>query len=679
VLPYASPIEHLDELIGLGLRLLAGRGRPGRPPDDDAIAASIAGMAGRQQASRDHGVALPWSLLVDRLELTATEQMVLALVVALELDGRARRAMRQQTEDPARIWPDVGLLADCVYRSAADRVRMIQELSPTGTLCRYRLLDSVGSQRQVEDAPFAARPLRAARRVLELLHGNVALDHEVAMFAALETEGPGLPELIVPDEAKRQFGELLRAPRARSQPGPVIVLAGHDGSGRIALARATAASAGSPILRIRCGELPADPRELARSGQAILRDALLFDALPVLDGIDELVREGDPSGLDRLRVLDRTVLDAFSGAVVATALPSDRSHARFQRGSVVIEIPMPSEEDRRRAWSRALGPGVESGHCDDAAARYYLSPGMIARAAASARELARARGGDLQNGDVHAGVRSVLDAKLSTLGVRVTWRQRWDDLVLPSEIVDEIREFLGRVRHRKLVYDQWGFARKVAKGLGLSALFSGPPGTGKTMVAGIIADELGLDLYQIDLARIVSKYVGETEKNLSQVFDAAEAGHAILLFDEADSLFAKRTDIKSSIDRYANLEVNYLLQRMETFRGISILTTNNDSAIDDAFRRRLSIRVDFAMPEPDERDRLWRSMLPAEATLSPDVDDNLFSGLANKYVMSGGYIRNATLRAAFLAAEEGGCITPRHLQRAAALEYAAMGKVMNWS
>jgi SpoVK/Ycf46/Vps4 family AAA+-type ATPase len=250
--------------------------------------------------------------------------------------------------------------------------------------------------------------------------------------------------------------------------------------------------------------------------------------------------------------------------------------------------------------------------------------------------------------------------------------------VLPEELVDEVREFIGRVRHRRRVYDEWGFARKVAKGLGLSALFSGPPGTGKTMVAGIIADELGLDLYQIDLARIVSKYVGETEKNLSQVFDAAEAGHAILLFDEADSLFAKRTEVKSSVDRYANLEVNYLLQRMEAFRGITILTTNNDSAIDDAFRRRLSVRIDFPMPDSDERQQLWRSLLPDEAK-APDLDDEAFEKLADRYVMSGGYIRNAVLRAAFLAAEDGGAITTRHLQRAAALEYAAMGKVMNWS
>jgi SpoVK/Ycf46/Vps4 family AAA+-type ATPase len=258
--------------------------------------------------------------------------------------------------------------------------------------------------------------------------------------------------------------------------------------------------------------------------------------------------------------------------------------------------------------------------------------------------------------------------------MRITWRQTWDDLVLPDDAVLEVREFIARIRHRRLVYESWGFGRKVAKGLGLSALFSGPPGTGKTMVAGLIAEELKLDLYQVDLSKVVSKWIGETEKNLAELFDAAEAGHAILLFDEADSLFAKRTEVKSSNDRYANLEVNYLLQRMEAFAGVVILTTNHETSIDEAFRRRLSLRVDFPVPEPEERERLWRTLLPAQAEVSADID---FDGLAHRFEMTGGYIKNAALRAAFLAADEGTAIAMRHLMRAARAEYQAMGKVIS--
>jgi SpoVK/Ycf46/Vps4 family AAA+-type ATPase len=257
---------------------------------------------------------------------------------------------------------------------------------------------------------------------------------------------------------------------------------------------------------------------------------------------------------------------------------------------------------------------------------------------------------------------------------RVDWQQTWEDLVLPDDIIEEIREMIARVEHRRRVLDEWGFARKVGKGVGISALFSGPPGTGKTMVAGLIARELQLDLYQIDASRMVSKWIGETEKNLARLFDAASAGHAVLLFDEADSLFAKRTEVKSSTDRYANLEVNYLLQRMEAFDGITILTTNLETSVDDAFKRRLAFRVAFQLPERDEREQLWRAMLPAEAKVEKNLD---FKALADRYEMSGGYIRNAVIRAAYIAASEGKAIGMNHLQRAAVLEYTAMGKVIH--
>ena len=305
----------------------------------------------------------------------------------------------------------------------------------------------------------------------------------------------------------------------------------------------------------------------------------------------------------------------------------------------------------------------------EAAARYRLTGGQIERAARLAAS--HAPNGDVTSHDVHQGVRDTLDARMAALGTRIEWRQTWDDLVLPDDSVDELVEIIGRVRHRRRVLDEWGFADKVAKGFGVAVLFSGPPGTGKTMAAGLVAQALGLDLYQIDLSRMVSKYVGETEKNLAQVFDAAEAGHCILLFDEADALFSKRTEVKSSVDRYANLEVNYLLQRMESFAGITILTTNFDTAIDEAFRRRLAFRIAFPLPELEERQRLWQAIIPARA-LGRDVD---FRDLATRFEMSGGYIKNAALRAAYLAAEDDTTIAMRHLLRAAAAEYASMGKV----
>jgi SpoVK/Ycf46/Vps4 family AAA+-type ATPase len=421
--------------------------------------------------------------------------------------------------------------------------------------------------------------------------------------------------------------------------------------------------------------LPNDSRELTKLAKGIVREAILFRAVPVFENIDELPGDQEAGRPDRAKVVNRALRD-FLGPVAGTCSTRDTRPVALSRGVVMVDLVLPSEANRLTLWQRALSGVKQDLDIERVAARYPISGGIILKSAKAARSLSSARddGGGITDDDVHAGLRATLDSKLSNLGKRILWRQTWEDLVLPEDSREEIDEFIARVKHRRRVYDDWGFSRKMAKGLGLSALFAGPPGTGKTMVAGLIADELSLDLYQIDLSRIVSKYVGETEKNLAELFDAAEAGHAVLLFDEADSLFAKRTEVKSSVDRYANLEVNYLLQRMEAFNGITILTTNLDSSIDDAFRRRISFRVNFPFPEPPDREKLWKAMLPDEATVGEDID---FERLADRYEMSGGFIRNAVLRAAFLAAADGEPITMGHMVRAANLEYQAMGKVIS--
>ncbi len=271
-----------------------------------------------------------------------------------------------------------------------------------------------------------------------------------------------------------------------------------------------------------------------------------------------------------------------------------------------------------------------------------------------------------------AAARQHVASRLSKIATHVTRLASWEQAALPDDILDSLRELVGRIRHRRTVYDQWGFDAKLTTARGLTALFYGPPGTGKSMVAGLIARELGLELYRIDLARLVSKWIGETEKNLAEVFDAAEDGQIVILFDEADSLFAKRTEVKSSVDRYANLEVNYLLQRLDTFEGIAILTTNLEGSIDPAFKRRMSLRMQFPFPDEDLRARLWAAHIPADTPTAGDFD---FADLARRFPLSGGYIRNSALRAAFLAAQEQRPLGQGHLERAIQLEYRELGKL----
>ncbi|HKE15359.1 MAG TPA: ATP-binding protein [Kofleriaceae bacterium] len=638
----------------------------------------------RLAATRGAGAPLPFDRMQRVLALTPTERRALWVLIAVELASRMRALMRYLVNESSRVYADVGLLELLVYAGDA-RERMVRELAADGRLLALRLVEPVGGRRAYDEAPYLLRSLRVNPRVIELAHGVVRLDRDVARVADLVGEPPAATDLLVPDELKSQVAALLSPaasaadPSPAGQAAPIVVLAGPDGAGRKSLVFGAACAAGRPVLHLRCKELAGwDGAELARLAQAVAREALLFDALPLFEGVDLLAPHAESGRPDRMRPFEGA-LAALSAPVAATCAPRDGRPVALGRGLLMVDVPVPTEAARATLWRRALDGAAPGLDFDAVASRYPVTGGVLLRSAAAASALAaaRARSGGasgVTDGDVHAGLRGTLDIKLSGLGRRVTWRQGWADLILPDDSLEEVREFIARVKHKRRVYDEWGFARKFAKGLGLSALFAGPPGTGKTMVAGIIADELALDLYQIDLSRIVSKYVGETEKNLAELFDAAEAGHAILLFDEADSLFAKRTEVKSSVDRYANLEVNYLLQRMEAFGGITVLTTNMDSAIDDAFRRRISFRVNFPFPEPEDRRRLWQVMIPSEAELSGDIDFDL---LSHKYEMSGGYIRNAVLRAAFLAADDRSPITMRHMMRAANLEYAAMGKVVS--
>jgi SpoVK/Ycf46/Vps4 family AAA+-type ATPase len=272
--------------------------------------------------------------------------------------------------------------------------------------------------------------------------------------------------------------------------------------------------------------------------------------------------------------------------------------------------------------------------------------------------------------DLLEASRHQLQHDLKSLATRVDKTYRWEDLVISVDGYHALLEMISYAKNAERVYEGWGFGAKHSVAGGISALFSGPPGTGKTMCAGVIARELDMELFRVDLSRVVSKWIGETEKNLARVFDEAQRSNAVVLFDEADSLFAKRTEVKSSVDRYANLEVNFLLQRMETFNGITILTTNFEDTIDSAFKRRLTFRVRFEKPDAEARGALWEKMFPEAAELTADVD---FGELGRRYEVSGGNIRNAAIRAAFLAASEGHPIDMDTLTRATLREAREMG------
>jgi hypothetical protein len=397
----------------------------------------------------------------------------------------------------------------------------------------------------------------------------------------------------------------------------------------------------------------------------VMADAALISALEgrpiVFEGLEEL----DPA--DRGRLL-RALEERPDRAVIAAPSRS-ASLALGDRKVLLVEAPPPTYAERQQAWTDLTG--VEDTR--DVAAKFRLSMGQIVEAAEVARLAAGARGEPRPvPSDLDLGSRQASSSRLGELASRLPPGYKWEDLVVPERQLELLQSISAYLRHRDRVLSDWGYDRSVARTQGLKVLFAGESGTGKTMAAQVLAAELGLEIFRVDLATIVSKYIGETEKNLDRIFGAADGSNAILFFDEADALFGKRSEISDSHDRYANIEVAYLLQKMEGYAGAVILATNYRRNIDDAFVRRLDFVIDFPFPEVEDRKRIWRLLLPEEAPLGEDLDIDF---LATQFKLSGGSIRNCSLSAAFQAADDDGVIGMRHLVRAVALEYGKQGRL----
>ena len=457
----------------------------------------------------------------------------------------------------------------------------------------------------------------------------------------------------------------LQAAVRESSGRPVrVVLIGEPGAGRT-----RAAAALAHMLGCRAAWLPRSDREIA---PAVL-DARLRRRLVFLDTSAMAGAELPPSTL--------TALTQPELACAVAALPGSRAAAALlAAGFTRLDLRMPSLRAQVRAWGHALGAGVPESDIADMVRGHSLPFHAIEEAATQARVESGITAVDSTRtarallAAAERAARAITSDRLSDIADRLSTTLSWDDLILPDDARAAVDEIWQAAAARRTVYESWGFEARTPYGRAISAIFTGPPGTGKTMVATLIARQLGIELYRVDLSRLVDKYIGETEKHLATLFAEAERGRCVLLFDEADAIFGKRTKGgESATDRYANLEVNYLLQRIETFSGIVLLTTNQESMIDEAFKRRLRYRVEFPFPVDDERALIWRRLIPPEAPLAPDFDPD---ALGRRYELSGGHIKNAVLRAAFSAAARDAPMDQARLIRAANQELENIGKLV---
>jgi hypothetical protein len=437
----------------------------------------------------------------------------------------------------------------------------------------------------------------------------------------------------------------------------VIHLSGDDMSGQEDVAAALANSAGLHLLSMQQQALPASPTELDTLLTLCERESRLLSAAI-------LVGCGDGQPVPQLAV--------FAEQATMPLIVAAREPLRLRRVVLAEDINKPAPLEQRRLWFAALGERAMrlNGRLDDVAGQFRLSAANIAAISDSMSTRGVDDGLDARLWHAcRAGGRRRLD----DLAERITPRAGWDDLVLPESPRATLRQIAAHVRQRTRVHDEWGFGDHGRRsGVGVSALFCGESGTGKTLAAEVIACELGLDLYRIDLSSVVSKYIGDTEKNLRRVFDAAEDSGSILLFDEADALFGKRSEVKDSHDRYANIEISYLLQRMEAYRGLAILTTNLKASLDRAFQRRLRFIVTFPFPDSECREAIWRRMFPSATPLG-EID---YRALA-RVNLPGGHIRNIALNAAFLAADDATRVEMTHLLAAARTESAKLERPLS--
>ena len=610
----------------------------------DRLMGQASALSDRVLATLATGRELPFVTFARELGLSPMATQILIAVAAPKLRGELARMYRILANETNRPICDDALLAALL---AADDPRLREdlacELADDAALLRHGVLrrDPRGG---IEADEVALARLRG--RTIRCAPGTVLRDSDRPL-EELRVDRAGVERLVLE----------LAEPRGPDAPVRIVVR-GKPGAGGRSVIAALAARVGKRIACIDAAQLRG-PEALAQE----LTRAALARAVPIVAGVDR--HEADAEERHALR----RVLRGHPGPLVVRT--SADAEVPLDPGYVEIELRPLSESERERALGEALSAHSIAADVPRLAARYRIGPGTMNRVAADARRRLDRSGGDPTE-VVDEVARQHVAARIGSAAQRVTRLATWDQVSLPEDMLDSLRELIGRARHARTVFDTWGYDRRIATARGLTALFYGPPGTGKTMIAGLIARELGLELYRVDLAKVMSKWVGETEKNLGEVFDAAEDGRLMLLFDEADSLFAKRSEVKSSNDRYANLEVNYLLQRLDAFEGVAILTTNLEGSIDPAFKRRLSMRMYFPFPDEDLRAQLWQAHIPPQLPVAGELD---FAALARRFPLSGGYIRNSALRAAFLAAQENVSLSHAHLERAVLLEYRELGKL----
>lgn len=610
----------------------------------------------------------PLARLQQMFDLSIFDLEIIAIALAPELDRRYSRVYAFLQEDVRYQRPTIDLALNLLCASVADKLTQRTRFYANAPLIQHGLIHLVNSHQT--NPTLLDQELVLDDSVIRFLLHQSGLDRRLTPFCQL-LQPQRSPDDLELTELQRSLITLI-AQDWQAQHPQRFYFQGRDQSGKRHLAEALATESRAALLMSDLTQLDSSA-QFESTLKLLFREAQFQNALLYIEGIDILQR---PESATRYACFLNTLTSA-PGITILSGLEPWIPATTEPLSITTISFSMPDFARCCAYWQhhlRLADIALPDSDLDALANRFRLTFDQIHAAIALATLQARLRGESSPTlTDLFEAARAQSGHDLHELASKIKPKYDWTDLVLPSEQLTLLKELCNQAKYRYIVYEEWGFGQKLSLGKGLNALFTGLPGTGKTMAAEVIAHELQLDLYKIDLSQIVSKYIGETEKNLNRIFTAAANSNAILLFDEADALFGKRSEVQDAHDRYANLEIGYLLQKMEEYEGISILTTNLRNSIDDAFIRRLRYIIEFSLPTVVDRCRIWQQIFPTSTPCSPELD---WDFLAQQFEITGANIRNIALAAAFLAADQDRIVKPDHVMQAIRQEYQKMGKIL---
>jgi hypothetical protein len=631
------------------------------------------------ESNLDHGYKLEW--LKKEYNLTDFDIELIFIALAPELDLRYERLYAYLQDDVTRKRPTVDLALHLLCESPIEKFDRRAHFSSDSSLLKHGILKLVCDS-QVLFPPLLAQSFQIDEQIVRFLLDQTGLDSRLAPFCDFIYPTQEIPPSSLSVEKWKQTSALVNMAKLEGN-NLFLYLRGRNGIGKTETTRQlinhVAVSALVCDLALLLQYHPTI-KSFAEHLAIVFRDATILHFLIVLKNISKLSNENDA----RLQqVFDH--LRRHSGIVILQSEEPLSPDCHPPLGFVEVTFPLPNYEQRREAWTQALSshqielPLIDQ---EQLANRYQLTSKQIEEAVSSVSPYCVVDHDDSE--EDHTVSQSILERlyisaraqtgyELAKLTQKITPCYRWCDIELAEDATNQLHELCQRVIHRHTVFEEWGFDKNTPRGLGVSALFNGPPGVGKTMAAEVVCCELGVDLYKIDLSRVVSKWVGETEKNLDAIFQAAEFSHVCLFFDECDSLFGKRSNVNQAQDRFANQEISYLLQRIEEFEGLAILATNFKEQMDQAFMRRLTFSIHFSKPNAEQRLEIWKNCLPAAPRMANDLDVHYF---AEKFKLSGSNIKNIVLTASIFAVENNSLLTKETIERALKREYQKIGAVL---